>query len=300
MNQHCSKNSATGTAARTMNRTASAAIENPQPPAVPSRRPRETTQHRNPDRPPLGASDGREHGGKICTRDRRRSHRPAHQPNPVSGTTLAAIGPDGRSGTVTDLDLRGSRPTVAFCATTTPRRTRRRCYSSTVRAGCDGLAELSLACCRPSPNGSVARSWNSRFRVSDDFRRPPDDRRPECRVAVPGWIWEWSMLTSSEIRWGVASASTSPSTTRPHRQAGHHRRDRHKYLLPGPSEGIRLLQEFTEDPTRQRLVDWLFQLDGLRPGIVTDQLIEERWALATDPETLESARRMYGKKRSLR
>ena len=26
---------------------------------------------------------------------------------------------------------------------------------------------------------------------------------------------------------------------------------------PGPSEGIRLLQEFTEDPTRQRLVDWL-------------------------------------------
>ena len=33
---------------------------------------------------------------------------------------------------------------------------------------------------------------------------------------------------------------------------------------PGPSEGIRLLQEFTEDPTRQRLVDWL-QLDGLRP-----------------------------------
>ncbi len=26
---------------------------------------------------------------------------------------------------------------------------------------------------------------------------------------------------------------------------------------PGPSEGIRLLQEFTEDPTRERLVDWL-------------------------------------------
>jgi pimeloyl-ACP methyl ester carboxylesterase len=26
---------------------------------------------------------------------------------------------------------------------------------------------------------------------------------------------------------------------------------------PSPSEGIRLLQEFVEDPTRQRLVDWL-------------------------------------------
>jgi pimeloyl-ACP methyl ester carboxylesterase len=31
------------------------------------------------------------------------------------------------------------------------------------------------------------------------------------------------------------------------------------------------------------------------PALVTEQLIEERWALATDPPTLESARRMYGK-----
>src|SRR6185312_12873776 len=29
--------------------------------------------------------------------------------------------------------------------------------------------------------------------------------------------------------------------------------------------------------------------------VVTDELIEERWALATDPPTLESARRMYGR-----
>ena len=28
---------------------------------------------------------------------------------------------------------------------------------------------------------------------------------------------------------------------------------------------------------------------------MTDELIEERWALATEPSTLESARRMYGK-----
>ncbi|MFN8101430.1 MAG: alpha/beta fold hydrolase [Mycobacterium sp.] len=63
---------------------------------------------------------------------------------------------------------------------------------------------------------------------------------------------------------------------------------------PGPSEGIRLLQEFTEDPTRQRLVDWLNSM-VYDQALVTDQLIEERWALATDPETLESARRMYGK-----
>jgi pimeloyl-ACP methyl ester carboxylesterase len=62
----------------------------------------------------------------------------------------------------------------------------------------------------------------------------------------------------------------------------------------GPSEGIRLLQEFTEDPTRQRLVDWLHSM-VYDPALVTDELIEERWALATDPKTLEAARRMYGK-----
>jgi hypothetical protein len=31
------------------------------------------------------------------------------------------------------------------------------------------------------------------------------------------------------------------------------------------------------------------------PALVTDELIEERWQLATDPETLAAARRMYGK-----
>jgi pimeloyl-ACP methyl ester carboxylesterase len=63
---------------------------------------------------------------------------------------------------------------------------------------------------------------------------------------------------------------------------------------PGPSEGIRLLQEFTEDPTRQRLVDWLRSM-VYDQSLVTDELIEERWLLATDPDTLAAARRMYGK-----
>lgn len=63
---------------------------------------------------------------------------------------------------------------------------------------------------------------------------------------------------------------------------------------PGPSEGIRLLQEFTEDPTRQRLVDWLNSM-VFDQALVTQELIEERWALATDPETLAASRRMYGK-----
>lgn len=63
---------------------------------------------------------------------------------------------------------------------------------------------------------------------------------------------------------------------------------------PGPSEGIRLLQEFTETPTRQRLVDWLNSM-VYDPSLVTEELIEERWSLATDPATLEAARRMYSK-----
>lgn len=63
---------------------------------------------------------------------------------------------------------------------------------------------------------------------------------------------------------------------------------------PGPSEGIRLLQEFTENPSRERLVAWLNSM-VYDQSLVTDELIEERWALATEPSTLESARRMYGK-----
>ena len=64
---------------------------------------------------------------------------------------------------------------------------------------------------------------------------------------------------------------------------------------PGPSEGIRLLQEFTEEPTRQRLIDWLHSM-VYDPALLTEELIEERWTLATDPETLAAARRMYGKR----
>lgn len=63
---------------------------------------------------------------------------------------------------------------------------------------------------------------------------------------------------------------------------------------PSPSEGIRLLQEFVEDPTRQRLVDWLKSM-VYDQALITEQLIEERWQLATDPDTLAAARRMYGK-----
>jgi len=63
---------------------------------------------------------------------------------------------------------------------------------------------------------------------------------------------------------------------------------------PAPGEGIKLLVEFTEEPTRERLVQWLHSM-VYDPAVVTEELIEERWAQATDPETLASARRMYGR-----
>ncbi|WP_433634917.1 alpha/beta fold hydrolase [Nocardia sp. CA-120079] len=63
---------------------------------------------------------------------------------------------------------------------------------------------------------------------------------------------------------------------------------------PGPGEGINLLMDFTDDPTRERLLDWLHSMVYDR-SIVTEQMIEERWELATEPKTLEAARRMYGR-----
>lgn len=63
---------------------------------------------------------------------------------------------------------------------------------------------------------------------------------------------------------------------------------------PSPGEGINLLMDFTEEPTRERLVRWLDSMVYDR-SLVTEELIEERWTQATDPRTLESARRMYGR-----
>ncbi len=45
---------------------------------------------------------------------------------------------------------------------------------------------------------------------------------------------------------------------------------------PGPGEGIKLLMEFTDNPTREALVRWLHSMVFDR-AVVTEQLIEERW-----------------------
>ncbi|MGW9131936.1 alpha/beta fold hydrolase [Streptomyces sp. NPDC055681] len=64
---------------------------------------------------------------------------------------------------------------------------------------------------------------------------------------------------------------------------------------PAPGEGINLLVDFTENPTREALVRWMHSMVH-NPDVVTEEMIEERWTQATEPDTLASARRMYGRK----
>jgi 2-hydroxy-6-oxonona-2,4-dienedioate hydrolase len=66
-------------------------------------------------------------------------------------------------------------------------------------------------------------------------------------------------------------------------------------LSPGPGEGINLLMDFTDDPTRERLVQWLQSMVYDR-SLVTEEMIEARWQQAIDPDTLASARRMYSRR----
>lgn len=65
-------------------------------------------------------------------------------------------------------------------------------------------------------------------------------------------------------------------------------------FAPTPGEGIVRLSEFVEDPTRERLVDWLHSMVYDR-SMVSEEMIEQRWAQATEPATLASSRLMYGR-----
>ena len=62
---------------------------------------------------------------------------------------------------------------------------------------------------------------------------------------------------------------------------------------PSPGEGLVRLTDFAENPTREALVQWLRSM-VFDPALVTEELVEERWAQATEPATLEASRRMYG------
>ncbi|MGV9481625.1 alpha/beta fold hydrolase [Gordonia aichiensis] len=62
---------------------------------------------------------------------------------------------------------------------------------------------------------------------------------------------------------------------------------------PSPSEGLRLLQEFADDPDRDKLIRWLRAM-VFDKALVTDQLIDERWEAAMNSDALATGRAMYG------
>jgi 2-hydroxy-6-oxonona-2,4-dienedioate hydrolase len=63
---------------------------------------------------------------------------------------------------------------------------------------------------------------------------------------------------------------------------------------PFPSEGLNLLVEFTEHPSRDRLAAWMRSM-VYDPATVTEALIDERWRRAGRPEVLDWARRLYSR-----
>jgi len=59
-----------------------------------------------------------------------------------------------------------------------------------------------------------------------------------------------------------------------------------------PSEGIKLLVEFVEDPTHDRLIKWMESM-VYDTSVLTDEFVKMRWEQATDPVALAGIRRMY-------
>lgn len=60
-----------------------------------------------------------------------------------------------------------------------------------------------------------------------------------------------------------------------------------------PSEGTRLLQEFADGPTREKLIRWL-ECMVHDPSMITEERIDERWASAKDPASHNTLAAMYG------
>jgi 4,5:9,10-diseco-3-hydroxy-5,9,17-trioxoandrosta-1(10),2-diene-4-oate hydrolase len=63
-------------------------------------------------------------------------------------------------------------------------------------------------------------------------------------------------------------------------------------LTPLPTEGIRLLVEFCEDPSRDRLVRWMRSMVGDQ-AFLTEERIEDRWAVAREPGAIDFIRDFF-------
>ncbi|WP_062985537.1 alpha/beta fold hydrolase [Nocardia anaemiae] len=63
-------------------------------------------------------------------------------------------------------------------------------------------------------------------------------------------------------------------------------------LGPEPSEGIRRLLDFIGEPTRDRVLAWLRTM-VFDEAVLTDELVESRWAAAADPAAIAAIRDAY-------
>ncbi|MBP2368899.1 alpha/beta fold hydrolase [Pseudonocardia parietis] len=61
---------------------------------------------------------------------------------------------------------------------------------------------------------------------------------------------------------------------------------------PSPSEGIKLLVQFVEDPTRDRLMAWMESMVH-DTAILTEEFVELRWQAASDPAALADVRKLF-------
>jgi len=61
---------------------------------------------------------------------------------------------------------------------------------------------------------------------------------------------------------------------------------------PSPSEGIKLLVQFVEDPTRERLMAWMESM-VYDTSILTEEFVEMRWEAATTPGALADVKRLF-------
>ncbi|WP_116367767.1 alpha/beta fold hydrolase [Parahaliea mediterranea] len=61
-----------------------------------------------------------------------------------------------------------------------------------------------------------------------------------------------------------------------------------------PGEGLNLLTEFVEDPTRSRLEQWLRSM-VYDQSVITDELIDERFQQSLEPKTFYTTRSIYAR-----
>ncbi len=66
------------------------------------------------------------------------------------------------------------------------------------------------------------------------------------------------------------------------------------FFSPLPTEGIIRVVAFVEDPTRERLVEWMRSM-VFDPAVLTEEFVETRWAAARDPNALAAIRTIYSK-----